>query len=69
MLTQTFRFKQNLNIGMAEFTFEGRETLEKEAKPIGGGAHVLVPKDWIGETVAVVRLEQEQDEDKTTNEG
>ena len=47
-------------MGMAEFTFEGRETLEKEAKPIGGGAHVLVPKDWIGETVAVVRLELEQ---------
>ncbi len=53
---------------MAEFTFEGRETLEKEAKPIGGGAHVLVPKDWIGETVAIVRLEQEKDEDKTTGE-
>lgn len=43
---------------MAEFTFEGREALEKEVKEIGTGAHVLVPKDWIGETVAVIRLEQ-----------
>ena len=48
---------------MAEFTFEGREALEKEAKPVGGGAHVHVPKDWIGEKVAVIRLEQQENED------
>jgi len=50
---------------MAEFTFEGREALEKEAKPVGGGAHVLVPKAWLGEKVAVIRLEpQEPEEDE-----
>lgn len=48
---------------MAEFTFEGREALEKEAKPVGGGAHVHVPKDWIGERVAVIRLDQQETED------
>lgn len=48
---------------MAEFTFKGREALEKEAKPVGGGAHVLVPKDWIGEKVAVIRLEQQETEE------
>lgn len=48
---------------MAVFTFEGRETLEKEAKPIGGGAHVLVPKAWMGETVAIVRLEHDHDDE------
>ncbi len=68
MPIRAFKYIQSINLGMAEFTFEGRETLEKEAKPIGGGAHVLVPKDWIGETVAVVRLEQEQDEDEPTDE-
>lgn len=51
-------------MGMAEFTFEGREALEKEAKPVGGGAHVHVPKDWIGETVAVIRLEHQDIENK-----
>ena len=48
---------------MAEFTFEGREAIEKEAKPVGGGAHVHVPKDWIGETVAIIRLEQQETKD------
>jgi len=53
---------------MANFTFDRRRPLEKEAKPIGGGAHVLVPKDWIGETVAIVRPEQKRDEDQPTDE-
>lgn len=55
--------------GMAEFTFEGREALEKEAKKVGSGAHVLVPKAWLGEKVAVIRLEQQEtDEGERTED-
>jgi len=54
-------FIRGLNIGiLTEFTFEGREALEKEATEIGHGAHVLVSKAWLGEKVAVIRLEQQE---------
>lgn len=38
-----------------EFVISGFELLEKEAKPHGNGARVLVPKSWSGEKVKVVR--------------
>jgi putative transposon-encoded protein len=42
---------------MAEFTFEGREVITKEVTKTGTGAHVFVPKDWLGEEVAIIRLD------------
>ncbi len=36
---------------------EGYEVVEKIAKPCATSARVLVPKDWIGMRVRVVRLE------------
>lgn len=47
---------------MAEFTFTGREALEKPVTEIGTGAHVLVPKEWRGERVAVIRLDEPADD-------
>lgn len=44
---------------MAQFTFEGKEALTKQVKKTGTGAHVFVPKDWLGEQVAIVRLDQD----------
>lgn len=38
-----------------EFVLSGYEVIEKEAKPHGNGARVLVPKDWAGENVKIVR--------------
>ena len=36
---------------------EGYEVVEKVAKQCSTSARVLVPKDWIGKKVRVVRLE------------
>jgi len=33
------------------------QVLNKEVTKTGNGAHVLVPKEWIGETVTVVKTE------------
>jgi|GEM_PF-2830194 len=38
------------------FLIRGEETIEKEAKPQGNGAHVIVPKDWIGARVKITRV-------------
>lgn len=40
-----------------EIRMEGYEVVEKIAKPCATSARVLVPKDWIGKRVRVVRLE------------
>lgn len=38
----------------------GKESLTKVAKPFGqNGAHVLVPKSWIGKDVQIVLLEDD----------
>lgn len=38
------------------YEIEGEEIVEREVKPFGsGGAHVTVPKDWIGAEVKLVR--------------
>ena len=44
-------------MGLADsFEIEGEEVIQREAKGFGsGGAHVTVPKDWIGSTVKIVR--------------
>lgn len=40
------------------FLINGEETIEKEAKPQGNGAHVIVPKDWIGAKVKITRVSE-----------
>jgi putative transposon-encoded protein len=44
------------------FLIRGEETIEKEAKPQGNGAHVLVPKDWIGAQVKITRVTEPDDD-------
>jgi putative transposon-encoded protein len=44
---------------MAEFTFHGEEAITKEVTKTGTGAHVFVPKEWLGEEVAIIRLSQD----------
>jgi len=43
---------------MDRYEVEGHEVHDGEAKPTGTGAHVFVPKRWIGATVKVVRTSQ-----------
>jgi hypothetical protein len=38
-----------------EFRIEGHEVVEKEVSGHGNGAHVYVPKEWLEETVKIVR--------------
>jgi putative transposon-encoded protein len=38
-----------------EFSIGGHEVVEKEVSSHGNGAHVYVPKEWLGETVKIVR--------------
>jgi len=51
---------------MAKDTFQlsGHEVVEKHATPHGNGAKVIVPKEWRGETVKIVRAT-----DSDTSEG
>ena len=35
---------------------DGYEVVEDSVRPIGGGAHVTVPKTWLDETVEIVRV-------------
>jgi putative transposon-encoded protein len=41
--------------GVDRHEIEGHEVIEGEVKPTGNGAHVLVPKDWRGADVKIVR--------------
>ena len=36
---------------------EGYEVIEKIAKPCANSARIIVPRDWIGKRVRVVRLD------------
>ena len=38
-----------------KFSIEGHKVVEKEVSGHGNGAHVYVPKEWLGETVKIVR--------------
>jgi putative transposon-encoded protein len=44
-----------------KFTISGYEVIEKTAKPHGNGARVLVPRDWSGEDVKIVKATEEGD--------
>ncbi|MFC4247591.1 DUF2080 family transposase-associated protein [Natribaculum luteum] len=37
------------------FEINGHEVIEGEVKPTGNSAHVLVPKNWRGAAVNIVR--------------
>lgn len=39
-----------------KFTLSGYEIIKKTAKPHGNGARVLVPRDWSGENVKIVKV-------------
>jgi len=43
---------------MDRHKIEGHEVIEGEVKPTGNGAHVLVPKDWRGADVKIVRTSE-----------
>jgi hypothetical protein len=38
------------------YLIRGEETVEKEVKPQGNGAHVIVPKAWTGSQVKITRV-------------
>lgn len=40
---------------------QGYETVEDSVRPIGGGAHVTVPKAWLDERVKIVRVTKLED--------
>jgi putative transposon-encoded protein len=41
---------------MDRYEVEGHEIIEDTVKPTGTGAHIYVPKRWLGATVKVVRV-------------
>jgi putative transposon-encoded protein len=40
-----------------EIQMQGYEVVEKVAKPCANSARIIVPRDWIGKRVRVVRLD------------
>lgn len=38
-----------------DLPFGGQEVIDGEVKPTGNGAHVYVPRDWVGADVKIVR--------------
>ncbi|WP_435197650.1 DUF2080 family transposase-associated protein [Natronomonas sp. EA1] len=45
---------------MDKFEIAGEEVIEREVKATGNGAHVYLPKEWLDDTVKVVRVPREQ---------
>jgi putative transposon-encoded protein len=43
-----------------EFVISGYEAIKKQAKPHGNGARVLVPKNWSGENVKIVKVTDDE---------
>ena len=43
---------------MDRHRIEGHEVVGGEVKSFGTGAHVLVPKEWLGADVKVVRVSE-----------
>lgn len=41
---------------MDEFKIDGHEVIEKDVSEHGTGAHVYVPKEWLDDTVKIVRI-------------
>jgi len=44
-----------------EYRINGHEVVEKDVSQHGNGAHVYVPKEWLDETVKVVRTTDSDD--------
>ena len=44
--------------GKTEYTLNGYEEIARNASLIGNGAHVLVPRKWIGKKVKVILIEE-----------
>lgn len=42
--------------GPDHYEIQGHEVIEKEAAAHGTGAHVYVPKGWLGDQVKIVRV-------------
>lgn len=42
-----------------EFVISGYEVVKKQAKPHGNGARVLVPKNWCGEDVKIIKVTED----------
>ena len=40
-----------------EYTLSGYEEIAREVSIIGNGAHVLVPRKWVGKKVKVILVE------------
>jgi putative transposase len=40
---------------MGQFSVEGHEVVDRDVKATGNGAHVYVPKRWLGSEVKVIR--------------
>lgn len=38
-----------------QFKLMGREAITREVKETGNGAHVMIPREWRGENVTVIR--------------
>jgi len=46
------------------FLIRGEETIKKEVKPQGNGAHVIVPKRWTGAQVKITRISEPEHDDE-----
>ena len=46
------------------FIITGEETIEKEVKPQGNGAHIIVPKRWTGAQVKITRISEPDPDDE-----
>jgi putative transposon-encoded protein len=46
------------------FLIRGEETIEKEVKPQGNGAHAIIPKRWIGAQVKITRTSEPEHDDE-----
>lgn len=42
--------------GPDHYEIQGHEVIEKEAAAHGTGAHVYLPKEWLGDRVKIVRV-------------
>jgi putative transposon-encoded protein len=46
-----------------EFRINGHEVVEKDVSEHGNGAHVYVPKEWLDDTVKVVRTSKSESDE------
>ena len=44
--------------GKTEYTLSGYEEIARDVSIIGNGAHVLVPRKWVGKKVKVILVEE-----------